>query len=184
MTLDKGIGNLVVNGNDSILPFSNYRPETLYFPRESTWNDLKSGGKVGQRENRGITKQESAVEREEARYFLSNAEHRKKWVFRDGRARIPIPLAEREGRRWVACQYTMEIALCNIENGAAAISGWPRERGRLSPSTLNSYTLQQSTRGTAVFHPKTRDTATEPRKLRRRFFILPRPLLPRRPLTF
>ena len=72
-----------------------------HFPRESTWNDLKSGGKVGQRENRGITKQESAVEREEAAIF--SFEHRKKWVFRDGRARIPIPLAEREGRRWVAC---------------------------------------------------------------------------------
>lgn len=42
-------------------------------------------------------------------------------------------------RALVGRVYTMEIALCNIENGAAAISGW--KRGRLSPSTLNSYTL-------------------------------------------
>lgn len=42
-------------------------------------------------------------------------------------------------RALVGRVYTMEIALCNIENGAAAISGWKRDR--LSPSTLNSYTL-------------------------------------------
>lgn len=103
----------------------------------------------------------------EARYFPSNVEQRKKWVF-----------AGHWCRRLVACT-TMEIALCNIENGAAAISGLKRGPVQTRSSKLVYFkqlyftAVRSGDRSFPSKNPQPDRPKTEPRKLRCRFFILP-----------
>ena len=87
--------------------------------------------------------------------------------------------------------YTMEIALCNIENRSRSYF-W-LQRGPVNAVACPVYFKQLYfiaglARGTAVFHPKTRDTAADRRTDRGNFdgdsLFYPASALPCRPLTF